>query len=495
MELYLSQYLGIEPRLLADFGAVDVSVVSDLPLFIDPFLLFHSSKPEYQELHERILTYLRFLRDKAVGGNLDPGLIASWYRFKEVKQNWLGFTMLGNGGHGLGTDFAVALHESLGSILSNFGTETITTSSHLEKVSLLRPNVGRDCISDFTTCLIKEYLLDYTQRFARKHLNDGQCQEFRVPRVRFNYDTEAWEEGTYDLPVLWGDFVLLTPIDMLTRDDTWISHGDLINRFSQIPEALPNAELRAQVSNYFTRILRASAPLRRRRPRKPTRADYEAAVHATIREFPELLDYYILLKEETGDEAKSASREQVRETLAIFVDQLKSVVADLRGKTDFYEHGWSSYDAALVRARAFKHYVENQDGWKLINRAGLPFAKEAEVHLFFGIMWFGSVFDINHETDNGRGSVDFKVSIGAGDKSLIEFKLASNTKLRRNLENQVKIYETANQTSTSVKIIICYTEADQAKVDKILKDLKLDKREDIVVIDARSDNKPSASNA
>ncbi len=495
MELYLSQYLGIEPGLLADFGAIDISVVSDLPLFIDPFLLFHSTKPEYQDLHERILTYLRFLRDKAADGDLEPGLIASWYRFKEVKQNWLGFTMLGNGGHGLGADFAVALHGSLGSILSNFGTETITASSHLEKVSLLRPKVGRDCISDFTTNLIKEYLLDYTQSFARKHLTGEQCREFRVPRVRFNYDTEAWEEGSYYLPVLWDDFVLLTPADMLTRDDTWISHGDLISRFREIPEALPNAELRAQVSNYFARALRAAVPLRMRRRRNPSRADYEIAVQATVREFPELLDYYIRLKEQTGDEAESTSLEQVRETLAVFVDRLKTVVADLRGKTDFYEQGWSSYDSALARAKAFKHYVENQDGWKLINRVGLPFAKETEVHLFFGIMWFGSAFDLNREPNNGRGPVDFKVSIGAADKSLIEFKLASNTKLRRNLEKQVEIYETANLTATSVKVIICYTESDQVKVDKVLKDLKLERREDIIVIDARSDNKPSASKA
>ena len=63
-----AQYLGIKANLLEDYGAFDVSVVSDLPLFIDPFLLFHSDKPEYQALHERILTYLRFLRDKATPG-------------------------------------------------------------------------------------------------------------------------------------------------------------------------------------------------------------------------------------------------------------------------------------------------------------------------------------------------------------------------------------------------------------------------------------------
>lgn len=60
MELHLPQYLDIGPAILAQYGAFDISVASDLPLFLDPFLLFHGAKPEYQELHEGILKYLRF---------------------------------------------------------------------------------------------------------------------------------------------------------------------------------------------------------------------------------------------------------------------------------------------------------------------------------------------------------------------------------------------------------------------------------------------------
>jgi len=99
--------------------------------------------------------------------------------FKEVKQNWFGFTVLGNGGSGLGPDFAVALYDSLGTILSNFGSEDITASSHLEKLGLDRPGVGRDRISDFTTNLIKEYLLEYTQTFARKYWSSSSTERSR----------------------------------------------------------------------------------------------------------------------------------------------------------------------------------------------------------------------------------------------------------------------------------------------------------------------------
>src|SRR5262249_47319767 len=142
-----------------------------------------------------------------------------------------------------------------------------------------------------------------------------------------------------------------------------------------------------------------------------------------------------------------------------------------------------------------KHYVEHQDGYRLINRKGQPFSTEEEVHIYFGMMWCKTDLDVNREVNNGRGPVDFKISYGSGDKSLIEFKLASNPSLKRNLVKQVAIYEAANRTHRSVKVIICYTAADQQRVAKILGELKLGGEPSIVVIDARSDNKPSASKA
>ena len=484
MELYFSQHFGVDSSLLDEYGAFDISVVSDLPLFIDPFLLFNSAKPEYQELHEDMLKYLLFLKSKAQLG-LDPALIASWYRFKEVKQNWLGFTLLGNGGHALGKDFANALHESLWKIFTNFGSEQITVSSHLEKLCLIKSGVGRDSISDFTTNLIKGYLLEYTQKFARMHINRQQCREFFVPRVAFNYATESWETRKYYLPKLGSDFVLLTPFDLLTRDDTWISHSDMIQNFERLPAALPNDQLRAQVNNYFYSVL----------GKKPTAKERASAVQKTISEFPDLVDYYIREKEDTGDEAEAISAKKVADTRQVLVDQLKVAIPDIEKKSAFYDKPCTSYDEALDRVCEFKRYVENQDGYRVINRAGLPFSRETEVQLFFGLIWCKTDFDVNREPNNGRGPVDFKISYGAKDKSLIEFKLGSSSSLRRNLEKQVAIYEAANRTRTAVKAIVCYTARDQERVAKILGELRLQNESSVVVIDARSDNKPSASKA
>lgn len=485
MELFFSQHFDVDPALLEEYGALDVSLVSDLPLFVDPFLLFNSDDPDYRALHEQILRYLKFLRDLAIGGALDEGLIDSLYRFKEVKQNWLGFTFFGNNGAGLGADFAVALHGALGAILSDFGEEKITRGSHLEKLCLISPGVGADKVSDFTTNLIKGYLCEYTEEFAREHIDEDRCNEFAVPRAVFSYDTTTWATKRYFLPRLGDDFVLLTPLDMLTRDDTWISQGDMIRKFPQLPAAVPNTQLRAQMNQYFREKLGPEPDAKRRR---------EAAAD-TIMRFPELIDRYIRLQEDTGDAAESVSSSKVADTRRVLIEQMKEAISDLEGRTEFYNKPWTSYDECLARAQYFKAYIEDNDGYRLLNRAGQPFTTENEVQLAFGLVWCNTDFDINREPNNGRGPVDFKASYGAGDKSLIEFKLGSNSQLKRNLEKQVAIYEQANRTWSSVKVIVYYTANDEERVRKILKELKLEAEKSIVLIDARSDNKPSASKA
>lgn len=79
--------------------------------------------------------------------------------------------------------------------------------------------------------------------------------------------------------------------------------------------------------------------------------------------------------------------------------------------------------------------------------------------------------------------------------ALVEFKLASNSQLKRNLKNQVDIYEKANNTDRSLKVILYFSQREQSKVNAVLNELKLDNRPDIILIDARADNKPAASRA
>jgi hypothetical protein len=483
--VYFSDEFAIEPNVLEAYGALDISVVTDLPLFIDPFLLFNSANPTYQALHTQIIDYLRFLRSKA-DLTLDQHLIATWYQFGEVKQNWLGFTDGGNSGHGLGRGFAVALHGALTTLLDNLGSETATESTHLEKLALVRAGIGRDTISDFTTNLIKHFLLDYTQAFTLANVDPEQRSTFAVPRVAFNYGTESWVTRTFTLPVVGTDYVLLTPMDMLTKDDTWINRSDMLHKFDRLPDAVPDGQQRALIMNYLGRQLSA----------KSTEQERKEAKARTIAAFPELVDLYIKIQEDEKDKATAVSRANTDDIRGVLVDQVKLAAADLAAKTDLYDKAWTSYDEARKAVTTFKHYVEHQDGYLVINRGGgVSFSNEKEVQGFFGLLLAQSRFDVNREPNNGRGPVDFKLSEGSADKSLIEFKLAKSTSLKRNLQRQLPIYEEANETRTSVTVIISYTDADEKKVNTVLTELGLAAEPSIVVIDARADNKPSGSTA
>lgn len=109
MKIYFTDFFNVPADILENYGAFNVSLINDLPLFIDPFLLFGSKKPEYQELHESILKYLAFLKFKSEEGITELSEIKSWYLFPEVKQNWFGYSKIGNGGSSLGEKFGLAM--------------------------------------------------------------------------------------------------------------------------------------------------------------------------------------------------------------------------------------------------------------------------------------------------------------------------------------------------------------------------------------------------
>lgn len=485
VSVYFSDFFNINAKVVENYGAFDVSLINDFPLFIDPFLLFNSSKEEYQELHEGMIKYLMFLRDKAQAKKISNGLLKAWFMFPEIKQNWLGFSKSGNGGSGLGKDFAKALYSNLNNVLSNFGEEKVTESSHLEKLCIIKEKVGKDSISDFTTRLIHEYLLKYTQTFALEHLDKKYVKKVSVNNVRFNYKTETWENDTFQLPFMNGDYVLLSPVDILTKDETWINKADMVKDFSLIPASIDNEQLRFQINNYFMSIL----------PKKPSQKDRSLAVGRVISKYPEFVDYYIKYKEERGDQAEATSIEKVKESARFYVENFKSLIALLEEETEFYQTKDDTFEESLKRVKYMKHVIEDNDGYRIFYSKGQPIKREEDLQILYRLTWFASESDVNREVNNGRGPVDYKVSRGNKDKTLIEFKLASNSQLKRNLQKQVEVYEKANDTKKSIKVILYFSEQEMNKVIKILRELKLTKAQNIILVDARNDNKPSASTA
>lgn len=173
---------------------------------------------------------------------------------------------------------------NLHSIFSDFGATEVRISKgqHLEKLCLVRDGVGKDSISDFTTNLIKGFLLGYTEEFATENVRSSLRRRVTVDHLNFNYVTESWERSVFELPFYGNNYVLLTQKDILTKDDIWINKHDLVADFTGICNAIPNKQLVAQINNYFGDVL----------PKRPPKNEREAA-RKTILNFKELIDYYI----------------------------------------------------------------------------------------------------------------------------------------------------------------------------------------------------------
>jgi hypothetical protein len=59
----------------------------------------------------------------------------------------------------------------------------------------------------------------------------------------------------------------------------------------------------------------------------------------------------------------------------------------------------------------------------------------------------------------------------------------------------LQIHQKANDADTTIKVIVYFTAAERNRLEQILKEFKLLGNKDVVLVDARKDNKPSGSKA
>ena len=164
--------------------------------------------------------------------------------------------------------------------------------------------------------------------------------------------------------------------------------------------------------------------------------------------------------------------------------------------TPFYKIPGNTLAETREKIYFFKDIIENKGGYRIFyGSSGEPIRQERDAHILFRLVWHGTPSDVSREVDDGRGPADYKISRGAADKTLVEFKLAGNTQLKRNLTKQLELYGKASDAQAGFKVIIYFSEQELIRVQGILRELRMEADARIVLVDARSDNKPSASKA
>lgn len=483
--LSFSRYFNISKDYLKKEDFFDISLISDLPLFIDPFHLFYSNKNEYKKLHDEIIRYLSFLREYSIklnGKKLSNADIDTYFRFPEIKQNWFGYSYFGNGGRGLGKDFANALNENF------FKLFKTGTPGHIEKLTLVADGVGKDTISDFTTNLIHSYLAELTQEFAKKYIAKEYLGKFTIKKAKFDYDTRCWIHKEFILPKFENDYVILTPKDLLTKERPWINKEDFIKDFNEIPYATSNVSLREQIINYFNQKMKDYSEVRENKKTGKVRMVKTAktkrlAVRETVSEFPETIDIYIEKKEKSGGDAIKQSIKHVSE-IEEFKDNKYHHFID---NIDPGKNIPTTLDEARTRANYFKECVEKELYIDFYDKEGNP-APEEWIQRQFLYVWGGSPSDVNRESKRGRARVDYVISKGSEDKCLVEFKLASSKTLESNLKKQLDKYKDIFNAQYGLWIVIVFKDEEYEKTRSLIQKLKINE-DNFIIVDVRKNNK------
>lgn len=202
-----------------DFVIPDLS--SDLPLCIDPFLLFKSKDSALRELHKDLLSVFNqgiqlYREDKRK--ELDRLI-----DFPEANEIGFGYTEGRIKGSGLG----LHLNQLLADTLAASEAFQERGLRHIEELQLVSIGVGADRISDIAANALKLYLIGYTRK---------QAELWNIPLTAgmpvahyFDFEDWEWSDGYFDLPrnPLSGEPVLLVP-RRIVRLLPWINYDDYV---------------------------------------------------------------------------------------------------------------------------------------------------------------------------------------------------------------------------------------------------------------------------
>jgi hypothetical protein len=210
-------------RTQATLDFVDVDVIGDTRLFVDPRAIERLQTDWGQwcldlvrDFFERVLAAVRDGRQK-------DGL-RLLYGLGEPNQTHLGMSRGAAKGSGVGKTLASELWEAL----SKSQARRSGLLEHLEDTALLVEGISLDRVSDITTNIIREPLIEYTKE---------QCVLYGIPTEQvgggatWDYQTGAWEPEQYEmLPTSPGGALLLVP-KIVVRRKLDFDPGEYYNKY------------------------------------------------------------------------------------------------------------------------------------------------------------------------------------------------------------------------------------------------------------------------
>lgn len=244
----------IRPRL-TDFHDIPVSQADldfavpfldeDIPLYLDPFLLWKSPSQQDQALHSTLINAFNHLGSLIKTGRkaeaLDTLIIAS-----ECDEVGLGSSIRRKGKR-IGRDKAAEILD-LFITIPEYGAAGFR---HFEEIQLFVDGISKDRVSDIACSFLKSFLIDFTQQQCIRH--NIPMRSLQIPHVYSSRKNAFESESNVDLPENpeTGSAIIFVPKRWL-RFVPWLSFDDYFEKHCPQDDISHVAEelTRVEVLNY-----------------------------------------------------------------------------------------------------------------------------------------------------------------------------------------------------------------------------------------------------
>jgi hypothetical protein len=431
MSQSFSDYYGIDEDTFEATGALDPILDVDTRLFIDPALLRTTLIPELERSYEEVTNY--FADVVKVIKRIERPLDRMWREadkrltFPEIGGLSIGYASKGTSGSGMGTKLRAQLLTTARQVV----TAGVDDPAMFELVGIFEDGIGSDRISDMIAKIIGRDLVSFTQRV---------CSDCGIPMESHRIAALGVEE---DLPInpLTKLPLILVPRDILRDLPVAEDYSDV--RFA----AQFNATLREELNSGIGMALREMSTKEKKEKLKESFVRFPEVLAEVIRQYQASVPTQYDFSDDPSGEViwyKATRKLPIAAPLDLRLSARPSV-----------EEVFKVVEAICMH---FKRLVEdNQLGQLLYNKDGKPKHESAAQLLFFGVASAycqANNLDLSPESDAGRGPVDFKVSAGFTEKVLVELKLTSNKQLSHGFQNQLPIYQAAENATHGIYLVI-----------------------------------------
>ena len=188
---------------------VDVDIEKDNHLYLDPFFISTRVDPWSVNASRTIKSFFQYTIDLILANQTSQAK-SLFMHLNEPNETCLGMSKGKPRGNGIGPDNAEHVFESL---LKSKAVETGVVEN-LEDTAIFIDGIGRDKVSDATTNIIRNCLLEYTQ---------NQCELWSIPLTQnvpsgfyWDMDQRKWNQTYYKRLVISNKAYLLVPKQAVT---------------------------------------------------------------------------------------------------------------------------------------------------------------------------------------------------------------------------------------------------------------------------------------